>query len=631
MDGVTQNKIEKMVHKLRGILEKEMAEILEGVYGLHRDGTIENITNLPKIRGNKKSLRSREGFAYFLKEETITGVSPPEALKKLILNLTFTHLNRLFALKLMERRKVIGETTGRLHKSNDFIHYIVQVLGKKDFSEIENIDEAYEDFILYQCHKTSKEIRVLFSEEDLSACIFPLPRTLKEILEIINSSDLDELWDKDETIGWFYQYFTPVDMRKKARAESDVPRNSNELAFRNQFYTPRYVVQYLVDNTLGRMWYEMTGGKTIITGFCKYLVRPPQEIFLQKGEKSGENKEIFYVPFREKKDPRKLKILDPACGSGHFLLYVFDLLKEIYKEAYEDEKAGKKLREDYPNKEDFEREIPGLILENNLYGIDIDMRAIQIAALALWLRAQREWNDMGIAREDRPKVRKIHFVCAEPMPGNREEFESFVSTLKPALLGDFLRDIWEKMRLAGEAGALLQIEKDLRNTIKRAKEEYKKLSKGQLSFWEEGAKQTEFDFSDIIDKDFFREAEENVLKSLWTYAREAEEKSYSRMLFAEETARGFDFIEILRERFDVVLMNPPFGEGIPAVKKFFGDLYPEWNRNILCAFIHRMLDITGQDGFVGAIFDRTAIVKSSYEKFRKNILIDRNVIFSMAD
>ena len=146
------------------------------------------------------------------------------------------------------------------------------------------------------------------------------------------------------------------------------PQNSHELAVRNQFFTPRYVVQFLTDNTLGRIWYEMRQGRTRLADSLEYLVRRPNEVFLAEGEEppaedSPDDEELsqeerlkkpHYVRFRPKKDPRDLRILDPACGSGHFLLYAFDLLLTIYEEAWADEASprseltGRTLREDYP-------------------------------------------------------------------------------------------------------------------------------------------------------------------------------------------------------------------------------------------------------------------------------------------
>ena len=107
---------------------------------------------------------------------------------------------------------------------------------------------------------------------------------------------------------------------------------------------------------------------------------------------------------RAKKDPRDLRVLDPACGSGHFLLYAFDLLLAIYEEAYADpespksEATGKTLAEDYPSLDALRKAVPGLVLAHNLHGVDIDPRCAQIAQLALWMRAQKAYRDFGIGR-----------------------------------------------------------------------------------------------------------------------------------------------------------------------------------------------------------------------------------------
>ena len=634
MDKETRNKIKKMVLDARKELQREIGELLEGVFGLHRDGTIEDISRLPQIRNDQNAIKAREGFAYFIERETAAGSKKHDAVERLILGLTFTHLNRLVALKLMERRKVIRETVSRGSKSNGFAHYVVDVLKKTDLSQLEDIDIAYQDYILYQCREVAEEIKVLFDPEDLSSFVFPRPRALKAVLEVINNPEIDTLWDFDETIGWFYQYFTPKELREQARAESSAPRNSWELAFRNQFYTPRYVVQFLADNTLGRIWYEMMQGNTMLSKYCEYMVKPKNEIFLRKDENPSAQTENFQVPFREKKDPRLLKILDPACGSGHFLLYIFDLLMIIYREAYGDKDLGIALQKDYPDKDAFEREIPRLILENNLYGIDIDLRAIQIAALALWLRAQREW--MTIRREDRPRVRNAHLVCAEPMPGNQKLFEDFVSTLKPALLGDLVRNVWDKMKLAGEAGPLLQIEQELKTALQEAKQKWKSpLRPAQTPlFGKPKLRQLSLSLSEIIkDDDFFKEAEERVFSALRDYAEKvrAENHGYGRRLFAEESIRGFQFIEVLQNRFDVVLMNPPFGATSLPSKEYIDKTYPRTKNDVYAAFIERMLQLLHDKGFIGVISSRTGFFLSSFTKWREEILMKESSLHAVAD
>src|SRR5208283_908210 len=147
-----------------------------------------------------------------------------------------------------------------------------------------NHEEAYRHFLNSLGSTLSQEIGVLFSPSDPANRIYPPQRVLDEVLGLINVEDLNCIWTEDETIGWVYQYFTPKEMREKARNESQAPRNSNELAFRNQFFTPRYVVEFLTDNTLGRIWYEMRKGDTKLKDQCRYMVRRLTEVFLADGE-----------------------------------------------------------------------------------------------------------------------------------------------------------------------------------------------------------------------------------------------------------------------------------------------------------------------------------------------------------
>src|SRR5260370_41955941 len=111
----------------------------------------------------------------------------------------------------------------------------------------------------------SDGLGLIVSEGDLASGLFPTPRALDAVLEQLNQEEIKSIWAEYETIGWIFQYFTPKELRDKARKDSAAPRNSYEMAFRNQFFTPRFVVEFLVDNTLGRTWYEMRGGDTAVT------------------------------------------------------------------------------------------------------------------------------------------------------------------------------------------------------------------------------------------------------------------------------------------------------------------------------------------------------------------------------
>src|SRR5438094_430148 len=197
----------------------------------------------------------------------------------------------------------------------------------------------------------STEVKVLFDRRDPASVLWPKRATFEALLEILKAPELASVWGEDETIGWVYQFFNSGDERKRMREESQAPRNSRELAVRNQFFTPRYVVEFLVDNTLGRAWLEMHGDGSDLAQRCRYFVR-------SEGERTRT---------RPRKDPRDLRVLDPACGSGHFLLYCFDLLLMIYEEAWasgtsgaRSHATGRTLRDDYPDLANLRRATPAL-------------------------------------------------------------------------------------------------------------------------------------------------------------------------------------------------------------------------------------------------------------------------------
>lgn len=118
------------------------------------------------------------------------------------------------------------------------------------------------------------------------------------------------------------------------------------------------------------------------------------------------------------------------------------------------------------------RSIPELIIRYNAHGIDIDLRATQIAPLALWLRAQRSYQEQGFKVAGRPRITRSNIVYAEPMPGQHELLDEFIAILQPKLLGQHVRVVFKKMAFAGEVGSLLPIEKEIRASVAEAKKEW---------------------------------------------------------------------------------------------------------------------------------------------------------------
>ena len=605
MDKDVRNAIERATQKARHILEEDFAEQLDGVFDVRADGRVAEKGG-KHLTGRQHLLRDKIVAA--IEHKRSVGMKPAEAVADYIRDAAFTTLNRFVALKMLEARDLVQECISRGDASSGFAEFC----GLAPAVKIAN-GAGYRIYIESIFDELSTEVKVLFDRRDAASVLWPKKATFDELLAILNAEDLKGVWNEDETIGWVYQFFNSGEERRKMRDESQAPRNSRELAIRNQFFTPQYVVQFLCDNTLGRIWYEMRKGDTRLGAFCEYMVKPPDDGVVAK------------------KDPRDIRIIDPACGSGHFLLYCFIVLLLIYEEAWADEVApgyaatGRTLRSDYPTLEDLRKAAPQLILLHNLHGVDIDPRCAQIAQLALWMRAQRAFKEAGIQRGERPIIRRANVVIAEPMPGDIELVEEFAATLRPAIIGKLFEEIVYEMRLAGEMGPLLQIERKLAVSIEKARVAFAEQQKHDAGFLPGLApvkRQAELDLSGIDNSAFFEKAEEQIFASLKKFVSDAVNgRGTRRKLFADDAEQGIAFVELMGRKFDVVLMNPPFGAGSLVAKKEYEKNYPRTKNDLFAAFVERGVELLHPHGMLGAITSRTGFFLSSFQRWREEILL----------
>lgn len=611
----------QFVSDVKTLLTNNIIATLQQHYGIWADGRVIPVGQLTTSNADVVyRARMLRGRLQYIKNSLPADSAhiDMKAVQQLTAEQAFTILNRFCAVRMCEERGLVMPSIAEGYDSAGFVSYDM-VTGQGA------VGTRYERYCWYMqslYDELSIELPSVFDRYSPYGLMWPDENTLIKLFELINNENLTafydtqtgetvDFWQEDETLGWIFQYYNSVDERRKMRDESNRPRNTREMAVRNQFFTPDYVVRFLTDNSLGRIWYEMTGGHTTITDLCQYMIH-------RQGEE--------WTP-RPIKEPTELSMLDPACGSMHFGLYTFDVMEAIYMDAWDNHPNLLSQYRSTETRDSFARLVPKLILENNIYGAEIDPRALQIAALSLWLRAQQSWSKLEVPREERPIIERSHLVLAEPMPGNKRMLKLLTDQLdKP--MQRLLVKIWEKMQYAGEAGLLIKMEKEIEEEIEDLRKNWSKVNATQTaSLFDSKEKLDEISaanekvlalnkketklafFATIVEK--LQEALHNVSSRL------SEEEGYENTLFANDAVRGFAFIELCQKRYDVILMNPPFGEGSESTIGYLDDHYPCWCKNLVCAFFDRMQELLADNGLVGSIFDRTVLIKSSYKPFRK--------------
>jgi len=336
MDKQTKTKIKNLVLGFRDDFEKEIENRLNNI-GIYPDKEWKDGRSLPHLE--KKQLDNRRRVAAFIKREEKIGIDRKTATKEFIKETSYTWINRLLGLKCMECRGLIEEMITIRPEYGDRSKY------HRNFREKHPDLAAQADDGLIPClfsafKEVTEEIKVLFDPENEYSLVVPRYPFLKKAIQEIND-DLDyDTYREDEFLGWVYQYFNS---REKDRVFEEVRTKKKKIAGSDiinvtQLYTEKYMVRFLVENSLGAMWMEMYPDSHLCRNW-EYFVRDPNN------------------SIREPKPVKEITFLDPACGSGHFLLYAFDLYYDMYLEEGI-------IPED---------QIPEFILQHNLHGIDIDL------------------------------------------------------------------------------------------------------------------------------------------------------------------------------------------------------------------------------------------------------------------
>ncbi|MFN3628793.1 MAG: Eco57I restriction-modification methylase domain-containing protein [Casimicrobiaceae bacterium] len=600
-DKPTRNRLQRFVVDARRVLEEEFTRQLQNDYGLDPgSGAVAAPSDLRHIDDAQRETARilRETLAHY----TASGeLDARQGLERIVREQAFTVLNRLCALRMAEARGLLIESVGNGLQAKGF-----QLYARLAGTGLGETSQAYRVYLFSVFDELAQDLPNLFDRYSPQGRLFPREAALLQVLNLIDAADLAPLWCEDETLGWIYQYFNAKEERKAMREASQAPRNSRELAVRNQFFTPRYVVEFLIDNTLGRLWFDATGGATGLRERCRYLLVKPQEA--QALREKGVARKL--------RDPRTLKLLDPACGSMHFGLYAFDLFAEIYREAWaweeqhgpgsldvstQPQAALKPLSQTYQDEAAFLRDVPRLIIEHNLYGVDIDPRAAQIASLALWLRAQRAWHEAGVKAKDRPPIGRGHVLAAIAPPAERDLRQQFAAKLDRRDAELFEKTL-QLLKGLPELGVLLPIERELPRLLRQVF-----VGTGTGLFAQQ-------------EQENWQHAEARLREALGEFAQAAQ-STYQGRLFARDALQGLRIIDLCREVFDIVVMNPPFGAPASGTKDQLARAYPRSKNDLLAIMVERGLELLRPGGRLGAITSRTGFFLSSFQAWREEVVL----------
>lgn len=651
------------VPKVRLALDKEFGAQLERL-GLKRGG---KHTPIDKMKLPDAQLAIRRRVEALVARETQSEGTPERGYDNVVRELTYTLLNRLVGLKAMEARKLLYlPPPAQPESAPEETEVITPVEGQarsrflRDYRAAAGGRYKYEDDAeetllrdgLSQAFRhITDEIRVLFDPDHEYASVWPTHAALTNILKMINEDLPVEAYRAADFLGWVYQFFNR-DEKKRVRDENKgTPRSSYELAVINQFYTPSWVVKVLVDNTLGRLWLQMHPDSelwpkelpplpdqpTSDSPVADYLVpRTGERIRYQRVAENGQ-----VATFKRAID---VTLIDPACGTMHFGQYAFALFQRMYLDEIEN--AGKAGWPDEPSIAD-PRAIPAAILEHNLFGIDIDPRAIQIASLSLMLTAKEAALRHGFSPLD-VKVKRTNLVVANAVPLGADRLRHLVDQVGAKVGSSELRErlfttLWDNLQHVGELGSLVQVREGIENVLDewteaRAQQKgFTRVVRSKVRPQQElGSVSTDFEKTKLQNEArdvLARESvalQDDLLQALQSAASNVGSDPSER-LFAEDTARGLKLIQVLSRRYDVAVMNPPYGKFVPSVKDFIKGAYPLTSNDIYAAFVDRGTQLTEPAGYVGALVSSTFVNLTTFEKLRTEILLKRNPLVLLLD
>ena len=481
----------------------------------------------------------------------------------------YTWFNRFIALRFMEVNnylpshiRVFSDASGAFKPEilNDVLHLDLPGLdsGKvAEYIESNDTEALYRYLLLTQCNALNSALPVMF-ERMGGYTEMLLPNNIlrqDSVLGHMVSDIPEEDWqDAVQIIGWLYQYYnTELKDDTFAQLKKNVKITKERIPAATQLFTPDWIVRYMVENSLGRLWLEGHPNAELHDGWKYYMDEAEQERSVE--DQLAKLREEYRTI-----KPEEIKVIDPCMGSGHILVYAFDVLMQIYTSAGWDQ-----------------REAAQSILKNNLFGLDIDDRAAQLAYFAVMMKA-RQYDRRLLSRGIQPNI----FSIRESNGIQTMTIEYFHKN-DPKLNAD-IESIITEMRDAKEYGSILNI--------------------------------TPVDFAGLYAR--FDEIREDI--------------NMMQMSALDELLPLVKCAELLAQKYDVVVTNPPYmavSNAGAKVNDYVKKNFPDSKADMFAVFIERCGQMAKKNGYQAMITQHTWMFLSSYEKMRMNLLSHR-VLVNMA-
>lgn len=469
----------------------------------------------------------------------------------------YTWFNRFIALRFMEVNGFLPQKINVFtNDKNEFkpqimdeaISVELKGLNKQTvikYIEDNNQDELYKYLLLCLCNDINEYLPDMFTPiDDYKALLIPdnLLNDGSVIDRLVKDIPAEDWTDQVQIIGWLYQYYNSelkdTVMKKNEYSKDDIPAAT-------QLFTPDWIVRYMVENSLGRLWLD--GHPDFKHEQWKYYLEDAKQ------EPEVEKQLNLIKQEHSKIKPEEIKILEPCMGSGHILVYAFDVLLDIYRDCgYSDRDAARS------------------ILENNLYGIEIDERAYQLAYFSIMMKA-RTYNR-------RILTDKVNHNLIEIKESN-----------------GFKKELLHYLGECEETAITIV------NLFKDAK-----------------------DFGSLINVDIPIETINKLEEKLLEVERSASSKDLITETESIELVQAFSPLlkeaKILAQKYDVVVTNPPYMSPSPKQKPYVQKHYPDSKSDLFAVFIERCNELNAKNGYQAMITMHSWMFLSSYEKLREKLL-----------